>query len=42
MSKKRIVLVNSWNNFQVGTTLEPAKEYGTTYLDITKKEFKVK
>lgn len=42
MSRKRIVLINSWNNFQFGTTLEPAKEYGSTYLDITKKEFKVK
>jgi hypothetical protein len=40
MGKKRIVLVNSWNNFQFGTTLEPATEYGTTYLDITKNQFK--
>ncbi|MDT3400988.1 glycoside hydrolase family 99-like domain-containing protein [Mucilaginibacter terrae] len=42
MSSKRIVLINSWNNFQLGTTLEPAKEYGTTYLEITKAQFKVK
>ncbi|MRG43815.1 hypothetical protein GFS24_01750 [Chitinophaga sp. SYP-B3965] len=42
MSKKRLVLINSWNNFQVSTALEPAKKYGTTYLEITKKQFKVK
>lgn len=42
MSKKRLVIINSWNNFQFGTTLEPATEYGTTYLDITKAQFKVK
>lgn len=41
MSKRRLVLINSWNNFQVGTALEPAKKYGTTYLDITKAQFKV-
>lgn len=41
MGSKRIVLVNSWNNFQVGTSLEPAQEYGTTYLDITREQFKV-
>ena len=42
MSKKRLVIINSWNNFQFGTTLEPAVEYGTTYLEITKAQFKVK
>jgi hypothetical protein len=42
MSKSRIVLVNSWNNFQLGTTLEPAKEYGTKYLEITRNQFKIK
>jgi len=42
MGKKRMVLINSWNNFQLGTTIEPAKEYGNTYLDITRKQFKVK
>ena len=41
MSGKRIVFINSWNDFQMGTTLEPAKEYGTTYLDITRKQFKI-
>ncbi|MET7000397.1 glycoside hydrolase family 99-like domain-containing protein [Chitinophaga defluvii] len=42
MGSKRIVLINSWNNFQAGTSLEPAKEYGTTYLGVTKAQFKVK
>jgi hypothetical protein len=42
MSSKRIVLINSWNNFQFGTTLEPAKEYGTKYLEITRSQFKIK
>lgn len=41
MGTKRIVLINSWNNFQYGTTVEPTKEYGTEYLDITKKQFKI-
>jgi hypothetical protein len=42
MSKSRIVMINSWNDFQKGTGLEPAKNYGTSFLDITKKQFKVK
>ncbi|HEX7847933.1 MAG TPA: glycoside hydrolase family 99-like domain-containing protein, partial [Chitinophagaceae bacterium] len=41
MGSKRIVLINSWNHFQMGTSLEPATEYGTTYLDITKTQFKL-
>jgi len=42
MSDKRIVLINSWNNFQLATEIEPSKEYGDTYLDITKSQFKIK
>ena len=42
MASKRIVLINSWNSFQFGTSLEPTTEYGNTYLDITKAQFKVK
>ncbi|MGE5518566.1 MAG: glycoside hydrolase family 99-like domain-containing protein [Candidatus Dadabacteria bacterium] len=42
MGKKRIVLINSWNNFQVGTTIEPTTEYGTSFLDLTKNQFKIK
>lgn len=41
MGNKRIVMINSWNNFQFGTTVEPTNEYGTEYLDITKTQFKV-
>jgi hypothetical protein len=41
MSAKRIVIINSWNHFQMGTTIEPAKEYGTTYLEVTRKQFKI-
>jgi hypothetical protein len=41
MSARRIVLINSWNTFQYGTSIEPATEYGNTYLNITKQQFKV-
>ncbi len=40
MGDKRIVMINSWNNFQFGTTIEPTTEYGSEYLDITRKQFK--
>lgn len=42
MGNKRIVMINSWNDFQFGTTIEPTTEYGTDYLDITKNQFKLK
>lgn len=42
MSDKRIVLINSWNNFQLATEIEPSKEYGDTYLNITKSQFKIR
>lgn len=42
MGTKRIVMINSWNNFQYGTTIEPTKEYGLEYLNITKSQFKLK
>jgi hypothetical protein len=41
MSNKRLVMVNSWNDFQKGTALEPAMEYGRTYINITRAQFKV-
>ncbi len=41
LSNKRIVMINSWNNFQVGTTIEPTTEYEIEYLNITKAQFKV-
>ncbi|MGE5518559.1 MAG: glycoside hydrolase family 99-like domain-containing protein [Candidatus Dadabacteria bacterium] len=40
MGKQRIVMINSWNDFQKGNTLEPANEYGSQYLYITKRELK--
>jgi hypothetical protein len=41
MSKNRIVLINSWNNFQMGTSIEPTVEYGKLFLETTKTEFKI-
>jgi hypothetical protein len=40
MSDERIVIFNSWNDFQLGNTIEPTEEYGTTYLEILKEQFK--
>jgi hypothetical protein len=41
MSNNRLVLINSWNDFQKGTALEPAKTYDRTYLNMTRKQFKI-
>lgn len=41
MSNKKLVLLNSWNHFQLGTAIEPAVDYGERYLELTKKLFKV-
>lgn len=41
MSSKRIVLINSWNNFQLGTAIEPTKTHGNLFLEITRKQFKI-
>jgi hypothetical protein len=40
MGKQRVVMINSWNDFQKGNTLEPTVEYGSNYLYITKRELK--
>lgn len=40
MSPNRLVIINSWNHFQYGTTIEPATEYGNDYLTITRNQFK--
>ena len=37
---QNIVLVNSWNNYQKGTNLEPTKENKAEFLTITKEQFK--
>jgi hypothetical protein len=42
MGKNQLVIINSWNDFMKGTSLEPAVEYGKDYLKITKEQFKVK
>jgi hypothetical protein len=42
MGKNRLIMINSWNDFQKGNTLEPATEYGTNYLTITRRELKKK
>lgn len=39
---KRFVVVNSWNDYKKGNTLEPATSYGITYLEILKDQFTVK
>lgn len=41
LGPKRIITINSWNNFQVGTSIEPTEEYKEDYLNITKQQFKV-
>ena len=41
MGEHQLVIVNSWNDFMKGTSLEPATEYGAKYLELTKKAFKV-
>jgi hypothetical protein len=40
-SKSRLVFIDSFNNFSIDTQIEPTQGYGTTYLNITKQEFKV-
>jgi hypothetical protein len=41
-SKSKLVFIDSFNNFSIDTQIEPTQSYGTTYLDITRDEFKVK
>jgi len=36
----RIVMIYNWNDFAAGRNLEPVNEFGTDYLDYTKKFFK--
>jgi len=40
-SKSRLIFVDSFNDFSHDSQIEPAQSYGTTYLDITRQEFKV-
>ena len=41
MSESRLIMINSWNHFQYGTTIEPATEYTSDYLDVTRNQFKI-
>lgn len=36
----RLILIDSWNDWQEDMQLEPATDYQNRYLDITRKEFK--
>ena len=40
MGSERMVMINSWNDFNKGNSLEPTVEYGTEYLELTKRELK--
>lgn len=40
--EQRFVIVNSWNDYKKGNTIEPATDYGTRYLEILKDQFTVK
>ncbi len=40
IGKKRMVIINSWNDFQKGTTFEPTISYGESYLQLTRQFFK--
>lgn len=42
MSESRVVLINSWNDFQLGTSIEPTEEYGEDFLTVAKEQFKVR
>ncbi len=42
LGKRDVVLVNSWNNYQKGTALEPTEENGGRYLAVTREQFKLK
>jgi hypothetical protein len=41
MGKKNMVIINSWNDYTKGTALEPSKKFKKTFLELTKREFKV-
>ncbi len=40
IGKRDIILVNSWNNYQKGTNLEPTEENGGKFLEVTRQQFK--
>lgn len=40
IGSKNIVLINSWNNYQKGTNMEPTEENKSQFLIITQQQFK--
>jgi hypothetical protein len=40
VSKSRLVFVDSFNNYSLDTQIESTQSYGTTFLDVTRVEFK--
>jgi hypothetical protein len=40
-TKSRLIVIDSFNNFSTDTQIESTTAYGSLYLDITRKEFKV-
>lgn len=40
LGSRDVVLVNSWNNYQKGTNLEPTDENKGAYLTVTREQFK--
>jgi len=42
MGKNNMVIINSWNDFAKGTALEPSTAVNKKFMEITKREFKVK
>jgi len=41
LGSRDVVLVNSWNNYQKGTNLEPTDENGGRFLTVTREQFKL-
>lgn len=39
VGSQNLIFINSWNDFRYDSALEPATEYGDTYIRITKEEF---
>ncbi|MDT3400997.1 glycoside hydrolase family 99-like domain-containing protein [Mucilaginibacter terrae] len=41
MGKNSMIIINSWNDFAKGNSLEPSKKFNKQYLNLTKNAFKV-
>lgn len=40
-SASGLIFIDSWNNYNLDTQIEPAQSYGDLYLNITREEFKI-